>query len=84
MKVGNLVKIEWANIVQTHVRCKTLYGELSESVSSLRLKVQDRQLLAPIRAIFQDMLDFAEGKNKNENEKDSELGRTEPGIPGVE
>lgn len=80
MKVNNLVQIEWANYAKTHVRCRTLYGELLESVEKLRLKVQDRQILPPIRAIFKDMLDFAEG-NENENKKDAKPGRTEPGIP---
>jgi hypothetical protein len=62
MKIDNLVKIGWANSVHTHVFCKTLFGEMIEPVSKLKVKVQDRQILRPIRKIYQDMLDFAEGK----------------------
>jgi DNA-directed RNA polymerase delta subunit len=63
MKINNLVQIGWANSVLTHVFCKTLFGEMIEPVSKLKVKVQDRQILRPIRKIYQDMLDFAEGKN---------------------
>jgi hypothetical protein len=63
MKINNLVQIGWANSVRTHVFCKTLFGEMIEPVSKLKVKVQDRQILRPIRKIYQDMLDFAEGKN---------------------
>lgn len=83
MKIDNLVQIEWADALKKFVRCKTLYGELLESVESLKNKVQDQQLLAPIRAIFSDMLAFAEG-NKNENKEDAEPGRTGAGSPRVE
>ena len=61
MKVKNLVTFEWANSIKTHVTCKTLEGRtMTESVNSLKTKVNDPNLLRPIRSIFQDMLDWAE------------------------
>lgn len=76
MKVENLVKIEWADALKKFVRCQTVYGEMVESVEGLRAKLQSDTLLKPIRAVFQDMLTFADG-NKDEKE-------TVSGSPRVE
>lgn len=63
MKLENMVEIEWANSVKTHVLCRTVYGNMVESVSGLREKLRDSFLLKPIRKIYEDMLNFAEGKS---------------------
>lgn len=62
MKIDNLVSIDWANSVKTHVVCHTLFGDMVESVEKLKEKVQNKNLLRPIREIYQDMLEFAEKK----------------------
>lgn len=61
MKIDNLVSIDWANSVKTHVVCHTLFGDMVESVEKLKEKVNNKNLLRPIREIYQDMLEFAEG-----------------------
>jgi len=66
MKVNNMVQIEWGDAFKKTVRCKTVYGEMLESVDRLREKVKDRYLLTPIRKIYQDMLDFAQGNAPDE------------------
>lgn len=63
MKINKLVEISWANLTMTHVKCKTLYGEMIETVPSLRNKLTNQNLLRPIRQIYQDMLDFADAKD---------------------
>lgn len=69
MKINDLVKIEWADALKKFVICHTLYGDMLESVENLKLKVRDRQILAPIRKIYQDMLDFAQAEGNDKNEK---------------
>lgn len=69
MKIGNMVEIEWADALKKFVRCKTVYGEMVESVENLRAKLQSDTLLKPIRSIFQDMLNFAE-KSIEKEDKD--------------
>lgn len=64
MKVNKLVEIEWGDALKRTVRCKTVYGEMLEKVADLKIKLQGN-LLPPIRSIFQDMLDFAESKEKS-------------------
>lgn len=63
MKVKELVQIEWADALKRFVRCKTLYGEMTESVDALKTKLESSYLLPAIRSIFQDMLNFAENKD---------------------
>lgn len=63
MKINKMVEIEWANSIKTHVLCRTIYGDMVESVSDLREKLRNNFLLKPIRKIYQDMLDFAEGRS---------------------
>ena len=75
MKIGNLVQIEWADALKKFVICKTLYGDLIESVESLKTKLQSDNLLSAIRKIYSDMLNFAEG---NKDEKTTDSIRTEP------
>lgn len=63
MKIQNLVKIEWASVVSKEiVVCHTVFGDLTVKVSDLKIKLQSPYLLPAIRAIYQDMLDFAEKK----------------------
>ena len=64
MKIGNLVQIEWADALKKFVICKTVYGDITESVDSLKSKLQSDNLLSAIRKIYTDMLEFAEKKNE--------------------
>lgn len=62
MKMTNLVEIEWADALKKFVVCHTLYGDLRVPVEGLREKLQSPFLLPAVRAIYEDMLDFAEKK----------------------
>ena len=62
MKIQDLVKIEWGDAFHKFVTCKTLYGDLTESVENLKKKLESQNLLSAIRKIYSDMLEFAERK----------------------
>lgn len=83
MKVTGLVQIEWGDALRKTVRCKTLYGEMLETVEALRSKVRDRQLLLPIRKIYQDMLDFAQSSMGNNTDENTNRRRDDEGRGGL-
>lgn len=62
MKVNRMVEFS-CNLPRTHVTVRTVEGTFTQSVAELRQKLQENHLLPEIRKIFQDMLDFAEGKS---------------------
>lgn len=74
MKLANLVKIEWGDALKRTVLCKTLYGDMLVKASELEEKLQNHNLLAPIRKIYQDMLDFAQGRMGNNTDEQKTSG----------
>lgn len=46
------------NALKTHVTIQTIHGEFTDSVSNIQRKLQDQYMLAPVRSMFQMMLDF--------------------------
>lgn len=64
MKIKNLVKFDWGDALKRTVTCTTVEGRtMIEKVCDLERKAKDKTILAPIRAIYEDMLEWAE-KNK--------------------
>lgn len=53
------------NAPRTHVTVRTIEGTFTQSVAELREKLHSNHLLPEIRKVFQDMLDYAEGRYKN-------------------
>ena len=62
MKVNKMVEFS-VNAVKTHVTVQTVYGAYTDSVSSIRRKLDDPNLLPPVRKMFQDMYDYWEKEN---------------------
>ena len=60
MKIKDMVGFSH-NLLKTHVTIKTPHGEYTESVINLRRKVNDPYVLAPVKRMFQEMLNFHDG-----------------------
>lgn len=59
MKINKMLEFS-TNLLKTHVTIKSIYGEYTDSVSNIRRKLQDADLLPPVRKMFQDMMDYWE------------------------
>jgi hypothetical protein len=59
MKINKMLEFS-TNAWKTTVTVKSIYGEYTDSVSNIRRKLQDADLLPPVRKMFQDMLDYWE------------------------
>lgn len=85
MKVTGLVQIEWGDALKKTILCKSVYGDMPlETVASLKEKLQNRNLLTPIRKIYQDMLDFAQSSMGNNTDENTNRRRDDEGSGRVE
>lgn len=68
MKVEGLVRFEWANVLKTHVNVISVYGNMKYiPVADLPTRLQNERLLAPIKAIYEDILKWVNDENKDAN-----------------
>lgn len=59
MKVNKMVQFS-CNAIKTHVTVSTIYGTYTDSVFNIKRKLNENELLPPVRKMFQDMLSYWE------------------------
>lgn len=64
MKVGKMIEFS-LNQLKTHVTISTIYGSYTESIITIKKKLEDNHMLPEVRRMFQEMDDYYE------KEKDS-------------